>query len=1101
MRTMPVIGRAVWSVMACVLAAASTVRGQTLDDFESGLKWKAIPSDGVNATVSIENAGEGNALRIEYDFAKGMGFVVVRREMAIEVPESYRFSFRVRGEGLANNFEFKLVDAKMDAAGAMVPGDNVWWVNKPAYEWPTEWRRVAYRNRHVGFAWGPGGGKEPLRKVAAIEFAVAASKGGKGTVWIDDLKLDPVSVANDAAPKIISEGKTSVAKRVFGEAEMCDGVSLDEPSSRVDLIFPEAREIGAVVIDSDRECFADVFLSQDGAEWEAVRSGVKLREGRSWIRTPGGEAKAVRVAFRGMSDSASPFEERAIRVLGPAAGEDMNAMLKLMAKQSPRGMYPRYLHDEATSWTSIGAAGGDHEALLSADGQVEISKGGFAIEPFVQIEHDGETRLLSWANASIRHDLNGRTMPMVTLEWPEETGGVQLSVVPEETGTAAMPAVAPRYFLQASSGRARLVLAVRPMQSLPPSQWLNVTGGFSPIRSVELRPDARAAAMVVNDGYALMPYGASGTVMLAGEGVAGEFAGAAKRVLSNSDAETVAKRVTDADGLAWGVFASPWESMTGNGGIQLTVACNLRPMKEGETLGAWKEAARSGEDPMRTWRDVVGRVPLIVPPSARAIEETWRSQQRMILVNTDGPAYQPGSRTYERAWIRDGASIGTAMCFTGHVESMKAFIEWYAKYQYESGKVPCVVDHRGPDPVPEHDSHGEFIHCLATVYRFTGDKAFVEKHWKGVMGAVGYMDSIIAERSTDAYRTDEIGSEERGFRMPKRAFFGLVPESISHEGYSAKPMHSHWDGFWTVRGFKDAAFLAGVLGKSEVASLNAKAVAYRANMASSVSIANAVTGAMWVPGCVELGDFDATSTAVAVWPCEEWNRAGGIPVLLFERTFDRYWTYFEARKNGTIEWKDYTPYEVRVIGAMLRLADRNPMWLDRAHELNEWFLADQRPAGWRQWGEVVFRDKQHPGFIGDYPHTWVGADYLNSVRAMFLDEEQGDDGVERLVLGRGISKIWIAESGEAGVGIGSEDRGAPTWFGDVSFRVRRSEGGLTWEIRPALRAGLTGTPLVLRMPMEAKGVEAEGCEVARRQGGTVELKGPYEPLVRVRVRF
>jgi hypothetical protein len=910
-----------------------------------------------------------------------------------------------------------------------------------------------------------------------------------------------VKAASEAAPSIITDVSTSRAERIFGEAEVCDGVKLGGMPQRVDIVFSEAREIGAVVINSDRECFADVFLSPDGVTWETARSEVRLREGRSWVRTPGGEAKAVRVAYRGMSESASPFEERAIRVLGPGAGEDMNALLKLMAKQWPRGMYPRYFHDEATSWTSIGAAGGNYEALLSADGQVEISKGGFAIEPFVQIEHDGETKLLSWASATIVHELNGRTMPMVALAWPEEKGDVRLSVVPEEAGTEAMPAVAPRYFLQASSGRARLVLAVRPMQSLPPSQWLNVTGGFSPIRSVELRPDGRAAAMVVNEAYALMPYGAVGTVMLAGDGLGGEFAGAANRVLANADAETVAKRVTDPDGLAWGAFASPWETMTGNGGIQLSVACNLRPLKEGESLADWKQAARSSEDPMRVWRGVVDRVPLIVPPSARAIEETWRSQQRMILVNTDGPAYQPGSRTYERAWIRDGASIGTAMCFTGHVESMKAFIEWYAKYQYENGKVPCVVDHRGPDPVPEHDSHGEFIHCLATVYRFTGDKAFVEKHWKGVMGAVSYMDSIIAERSTDAYKTDEIGSEERGFRMPKRALFGLVPESISHEGYSAKPMHSHWDGFWTVRGFKDAAFLAGVLGKSEVASLNAKAVAYRANMASSVSIANAVTGATWVPGCVELGDFDATSTAVAVWPCEEWNRMGGIPVELFEATFERYWTYFESRKNGTIEWKDYTPYEVRVIGAMLRLADRNPKWLERAHVLNEWFLADQRPAGWRQWGEVVYRDKKFAGFIGDYPHTWVGADYLNSVRAIFLDEEQGDDGVERLVLGRGITKDWLAEAGETGVGIGSEERGAPTWFGDVSYRVRMSDGGVTWEIRPALRAELAGTPLVLRMPMEVAGVEAEGCEVARRQGGAVELKGPYAPLVRVRVRF
>ena len=49
-------------------------------------------------------------------------------------------------------------------------------------------------------------------------------------------------------------------------------------------------------------------------------------------------------------------------------------------------------------------------------------------------------------------------------------------------------------------------------------------------------------------------------------------------------------------------------------------------------------------------------------------------------------------------------------------------------------------------------------------------------------------------------------------------FYGMVPESISHEGYSAKPMHSYWDTFFILRGLKDAAFLASELQKPEAAS-------------------------------------------------------------------------------------------------------------------------------------------------------------------------------------------------------------------------------------------------------------------------------------------
>ena len=31
-----------------------------------------------------------------------------------------------------------------------------------------------------------------MKRVAAIEFAITAGTGGKGTVWIDDLKLTPL---------------------------------------------------------------------------------------------------------------------------------------------------------------------------------------------------------------------------------------------------------------------------------------------------------------------------------------------------------------------------------------------------------------------------------------------------------------------------------------------------------------------------------------------------------------------------------------------------------------------------------------------------------------------------------------------------------------------------------------------------------------------------------------------------------------------------------------------------------------------------------------------------------------------------------------------
>jgi hypothetical protein len=45
-----------------------------------------------------------------------------------------------------------------------------------------------------------------------------------------------------------------------------------------------------------------------------------------------------------------------------------------------------------------------------------------------------------------------------------------------------------------------------------------------------------------------------------------------------------------------------------------------------------------------------------------------------------------------------------------------------------------------------------------------------------------------------------------------------MPESISHEGYSAKPVHSYWDDFWTLKGLKDAVSLANAAGRPDLAS-------------------------------------------------------------------------------------------------------------------------------------------------------------------------------------------------------------------------------------------------------------------------------------------
>jgi hypothetical protein len=255
-----------------------------------------------------------------------------------------------------------------------------------------------------------------------------------------------------------------------------------------------------------------------------------------------------------------------------------------------------------------------------------------------------------------------------------------------------------------------------------------------------------------------------------------------------------------------------------------------------------------------------------------------------------------------------------------------------------------------------------------------------------------------------------------------KACYGLVPESISHEGYSAKPMHSYWDNFYDLRGLSDAASIARVLGRFDLeASFRAERDNYQAALAASVRHAIKNHRIDYVPGCVELGDFDATSTAIALFPCEVGDI---LPQRELLHTFARYFEFFCNRRDGRLAWENYTPYEIRIAGAFLRLEQP-----DKARALLDFFLADRRPACWNQWAEVVWRDAAAPCFIGDMPHTWVASEFINAVRNLFVYERAHDDA---LVLAAGIDPTWLADP--AGVRI----ENFPTEYGRLSYAALAS---------------------------------------------------------------
>jgi len=339
--------------------------------------------------------------------------------------------------------------------------------------------------------------------------------------------------------------------------------------------------------------------------------------------------------------------------------------------------------------------------------------------------------------------------------------------------------------------------------------------------------------------------------------------------------------------------------------------------------------------------------------------------------------------------------------------------------------------------------------------------------WPHVTRAWAFMDSLRQSRRTPEY-----------LKPDKLDFFGLMPQSISHEGYSAKPMHSYWDDFFALRGFKDAAEIARILGKPEVTRFASVRDEFRQDFYLSITRSMATHHIDYIPGAADLGDFDATSTTIALEPADELDR---LPSAAIRRTFDKYYENFVARRDGKIEWDAYTPYEWRVVGSFLRLGQKK-----RAHEAVDFFFLGQRPTAWRQWAEVVYRDPKTPKFIGDMPHTWVGSDFIRSALDMFSYERESDSS---LVIGAGILESWARE------GSGVSIRNLSTHYGRLSYSMRARGDSVTLRIEgPRIPPG----GLIVHSPIDRpiRSASVNGHSVASKPTEVVLRALPASLVIR-----
>ncbi|NWF89294.1 MAG: discoidin domain-containing protein [Ignavibacteriaceae bacterium] len=981
--------------LAQTLANSAT---NIIEKFENLSDLKEIASDGAKIKLSIENLENGNCLKLEYEFS-GAGYCGIEKVFPFQLPTNYKFSFSIKGHSPKNNLEFKLVDKT---------GDNVWWRNQRNFDFPIIWEKINIKKRDIEFAWGPVGGGE-VKNFERIQIIIAAAEGGKGTIYIDDLVFEEIvpPLNPEALPTInSSESKDkNLNNLIDGNLKTVwqNKTKSDKQSLTIDLQY--MKELGGMVIhwgESKQASSFSVAVSNDRVNWEKVYSIANNWLTRNFIYMKDIDARYVKISLEKSNDK-NGYTIKEIEIKDPKFSQNLNDFFTNVASYYKEGLFPKYFSNKQSYWTIIGVSEDPKEAMINEQGAIEIDKSSFSIEPFIQIDN----KLITWSDVKLSQHLEKEYIPIPSVQWQSQK--INLEIKALAFGEPNKSDLLVKYTLTNTTKKVlagKFLLAIRPYQVNPKWQFLNNEGGISKIKEIsydnyliKINKNKVVVPLTQPDDFGVTKFS---------EGEIIDYL--SKNVFPQN------QTVEDKFGFASGCMS--YNLTLGPGKTEEYIIkipfhdSDIKPILESAQQPS-KFFAKNLADQIAFWEEKLDKIKINLPSIGDKVIKTMRTYLGYILINKDGPSIQPGSRSYERSWIRDGALTSSALLRLGLKDEVRTYLEWFSQYQFPTGKIPCVVDKRGADPTPENDSHGQYIFALLQYFKFTKDTLFLKEKLQNVIGAVNYIEFLTNQRKTDQYKKPD-----------STVFWGLMPESISHEGYSAKPMHSYWDDFFTIRGLRDAVEIALILNEKELAHRFEKLRdEFGTDLLNSINLAIKNHNIDYIPGCAELGDFDATSTTIALFPCNEQKL---LPQKELINTFEKYYQFCLNRISSKADWINYTPYELRTVGSFVYLNQR-----DRAHKLLDFFFDDQRPSAWNHWAEVVWKNIDEPRFIGDMPHTWVGSDYINSIRSMFVYEDDLDSS---LVLGAGLKMEWI--DSDEGVIVAN----LPTYYGSLSYSIKKELG-------------------------------------------------------------
>ena len=708
--------------------------------------------------------------------------------------------------------------------------------------------------------------------------------------------------------------------------------------------------------------------------------------------------------------------------------------LEEAARAGRAELYPQSLLGQQVFWTVIGEAHREEDALFDEYGNLEPRRGAGQIMGLLRLE-DGLNA--APACAAVEQSLAEGSLPVPTVTWTVDDLELQVTALAHGGQAFVEYRVTNR---NTATRTGSLVLAMPPVQIDP--YWQH--GGHSAVDAIRVE----GKEIWINDRVYATLSTAPDVVALADLDYCDLM-----RLVDRAPRQTARSFRSDS-GLLGAVCEVPFNLPPGDNAICVLAA----PMRDDVTPSADVDFPSLRATVVRNWREKIG--PRRISVGDPEIGDTVEAQTALILVNATAVAFRPGPRNYDRTWIRDGSSQAQALLWAGLLEEAKRYVLWYAERVCPDGLVPPILNldgsvNEGYGSNIEFDAQGEFVEIAAEIYRVTRDRTFLAAIFEPVVRATRFIEVLRA-------RTNAVHG-------PETRFHGLVAPSISHEGYS-KPSFSYWDDFFALSAFRNCQYLAAELGDESTAAYTKKmGEDFAQTLTRSLRMTSESMDIGLVPGSADRDDVDPTATAIAFEPCRVEDV---LPQDLVAATYARFADQFVNSEHAPASPENFSPYVVRNVNAFVALGR-----FEDAFQLLSIVLASRRPRGWRGWAEVVWGTMRAPEYIGDMPHTWIGAEFATAVRRMLLRENGST-----LELFRAVPDAWWD-------GEGIHLQALPTAFGIADLRARRTAAGLVVDLS---LSGPLPDRITVRCPL-VKQAEADGlpCDVH----GDVISTRPFTRLV------